>query len=90
MRRTAGTTPESKFIPKEVYVQGFYDWSNDTGAIDEAEVDDKVEKLLSGVPKELSDQFTVDKQYPSFRRICFVSTLAVRVVRSCEACWQTP
>jgi len=81
-RRAASTTPQAKFIPKEVYVQGFYDWSSGTGAIQDEEVDRTVEQLLSNVPKELKDQFVVDKQFPSFRRICFISSTGG------ESCWQ--
>ena len=70
--RSAGAQP--RFKPTEVYVQGFYDWTKGTGAIDEEEADRHVAKLLANVEKGLKDKFVVDKQYPSFRRICFTSS----------------
>ena len=79
--RSVGSRPS--FTPKEVYVQGFFDWSTGVGAIDEGQVEELVAKLLSSTPQDLKDKFRVDDKYKSScRRVTFVSESGG------EACWK--
>ena len=82
VNRAQSVGGSTRFTPTEVYVQGFYDWNTKTGEITAQQVDEYVSKLLANVPKELQDKFRVDKKYPTFRRIAFVSDTGG------EICWK--
>ena len=72
-RRSVSAGPQAKFKPKEVYVQGFYDFETGKGALAAKEVDEWVDKLLAGIPQKLKDEFDVDRRYTLSRRVTFIA-----------------
>ena len=62
------------FRPKQVFVQGFYDYESGKGSLNEEDVDALVATLIQDVPAILKEKFEVEKHYKESRNI--------------EECWE--
>ena len=81
MPRSGAT--RSSFRPTKVFVQGFYDFKSDKGALREHERDQWAQTLKSHLPSHLADQFQIEKKYKLTRRLVF-STKG----EGGESCWE--
>ena len=71
--RSASAPARGQFCPAEVYVQGFYDFDTDQGALSEEQVNTISGKLMTDVLAALKDQFQVECRFTPARRITFVT-----------------
>ena len=80
--RSKSVGARTGFVPKKVFVQGFFDFGTQSGALKPSERDALGEKLMAGVPEELQRRFKLEKKYPHTRRLVFVTA------GGGEECWE--
>ena len=79
--RTQSVRARGTFVAKKVYVQGFYDFRNDTGALTPGQRDDLAQRLMEGLSTQTKERFTLERKYVRSRRITFIAK------EGGEECW---
>ena len=81
--RAMSVGARSAFRPTKVFVQGFYDFDTDKGALRDTERDQWGQTLLSHLPAHLAEQFQLEKKYAITRRLVFTTK-----GQGGEVCWE--
>ena len=79
--RSVGAT--CAFRPTKVFVQGFFDYKTEQGALRDSERDHWGQMLLSAAPSHLADKFKLEKKYKLTRRLVFTTSGT-----GGEVCWE--
>ena len=81
--RARSVGAKGSFKASKVYVQGFYDFKSERGALREAERDQWAQTLMAHMPAHLATEFKVEEKYKLTRRLVF-HTKGV----GGELCWE--
>ena len=81
--RARSVGARSGFVPKKVFVQGFFDFGAETGSLKPAKRDDLAKKLVDELPEHLEGRFKLEKKYVNSRRLVFNAVGA-----GGEECWE--
>ena len=80
--RARSVGARSHFVPKKVFVQGFYDFEANTGALKPQDRDNLANRLVENMSEGLRGKFALEKKYAMSRRLVFTSA------NGGEECWE--